>query len=61
MGNSDNFGYVDCIEMEMMVEELLGMAVGLFLGISVMGYIVWELFNIWNYAILWYNDITKII
>ena len=43
MGNSLNVGYVDNIEMEVMLSELLGMAGGLFLGISVMGYIIWEL------------------
>lgn len=30
----------------MVVTELMGMALGLFLGISVMGYIVWELLDI---------------
>ena len=43
MGNSPNFGYVDNIEMEVTPEEIMGMALGLFLGISIMGYIVWLL------------------
>jgi hypothetical protein len=32
--------------IEMMISELLGMALGLFLGISVIGYIVWNLLDI---------------
>jgi len=35
---------VDSIEMEVMLEsELMGMALGLFLGYGVVGYIVWEI------------------
>ena len=43
MGNSDNFGYVYSVEMEVTPHEIMGMALGLFLGISLMGYIVWLL------------------
>ena len=44
MGVSNGISNVDCVEMEVMLEsELMGMALGLFLGISVMGYIVWLL------------------
>ena len=43
MGNSPNFGYVYSIEMEVTPQEIMGMALGLFLGISLMGYIVWLL------------------
>ena len=43
LGNSLNFGYVYSIEMEVTPQEIMGMALGLFLGISLMGYIVWLL------------------
>jgi hypothetical protein len=32
--------------IEMMISELLGMALGLFLGIALIGYIVWNLLDI---------------
>jgi len=45
LGNGFSVGYVDSIEMEIMTSELMGMALGVFLGYSVVVYIVWELLS----------------
>ena len=45
LGNGNRIRYVDNIEMEIMTSELMGMALGVFLGYSVVVYIVWELLS----------------
>jgi len=45
LGNGNRIRYVDNIEMEIMTSELMGMALGVFLGYSVVIYIVWELLS----------------
>ena len=43
MGDGYGISDVDCVKMEVTPQEIMGMALGLFLGISLMGYIVWLL------------------